>query len=266
LLALGIGANTAIFSFVNAVLLKQLPVVDPTRLVTFSQETPRGPVGVVWSLNALDEVSKQVPASSGVFGWALMPVNLSEVSSARWVKGEMVTGQYFRTLQVRAAIGRLLSEDDVRDALGDPVCVLSYGFWQRGFGGDPAVVGRTVQLNGQASTLVAAIGLHGLLALSVSRRARELGIRMAVGVQRRDVVTLFGRESFVLVLIGIGIGVPLALVSARLLGSLLFGVPTNDPLSLAGSIAVLLSATLLATLPSLWRASRFDPATAIRRE
>jgi hypothetical protein len=70
----------------------------------------------------------------------------------------------------------------------------------------------------------------------------------------------------VLVLVGVSIGVPLALPSGRVLEGLLFGVTANDPLTLTGSVAVRLSATVLATCPSLWRVSRSDPATAIRRE
>jgi hypothetical protein len=62
----------------------------------------------------------------------------------------MVTGHYFRTLQVKPAIGRLLNEDGVRDANTNPLCMLSYGLWQRKFGGDPNVVGRNVFLNGHA--------------------------------------------------------------------------------------------------------------------
>ena len=79
------------------------------------------------------------------------------------MNGEMVTGQYFRTLQVQPAIGRLFDDAEVRNATGDPVCVLSYALWQREFGGDPRVVGRDVFLNGHAYRVVGvtASGFYG---------------------------------------------------------------------------------------------------------
>jgi predicted permease len=153
-LALGIGANTAMFSFVNAILLKQLPVPEPERLVTFRE---------VWPLNAVDEFAKQGRSFDGMFGWFAKPVSFSTGETAQWVMGELVTGQYFRTLQVKPAIGRLLNEDDVRDARGNPVCVLSYEFWRREFSGDPGVVRRSVYLNGHAYRVlgVTARGFYG---------------------------------------------------------------------------------------------------------
>jgi predicted permease len=162
-LALGIGANTAIFSFVNSILLKRLPVSEPERLVTFAQ-TYRGKLsGVAWSLGTVDDLAKRDPTMSGVFGWFTRPINLSAGETAQWVNGEVVTGQYFQTLQVKPAIGRLLNEDDVRDARANPVCVLSYGLWQREFGGDPRVVGRNVFLNGHTYRVlgVTANGFYG---------------------------------------------------------------------------------------------------------
>jgi predicted permease len=162
-LALGIGANTAIFSFVNAILLKRLPVAEPERLVTFA-EVYRGELRrTVWRMRTVEELAKRATAFDDVFGWFAKPVSFSKGETAQWVMGELVTGQYFRTLQVKPAIGRLLNEDDVRDARGNPVCVLSYGFWQLEFAGDPGVVGRTVFLNGHAYRVlgVTARGFYG---------------------------------------------------------------------------------------------------------
>ncbi len=149
-LALGIGANTAIFSFVNAILLKQLPVPDPGRLVTFS-EIFRGQIsGKVWRLKSVDELAKRDPAFAGLFGWFARPISFSTGNTPEWVMGDLVTGQFFQTLEVKPAIGRLLNDTDVRDATANPVCVLSYGFWQREFAGNPNVVRRSVFLNGHA--------------------------------------------------------------------------------------------------------------------
>ncbi|MCY4121153.1 MAG: ABC transporter permease [Acidobacteria bacterium] len=162
-LALGIGANTAIFSFVDAILLQRLPVAEPDRLVTFTQ-THRGEgADVVWPLRTIDALAEETPAFKGFFGWFSRPINLSAGDDGRWVNGELVTGQYYRTLGVAPAIGRLLNDEDVRNAIADPVCVLSHGLWQRAFGGDPGVVGRTVLLNGHGYRVVGvtARGFHG---------------------------------------------------------------------------------------------------------
>ena len=163
-LAIGIGANTAIFSFVNAILLKRLPVPHPERLVKFSDIGHGERRGVVWKMSSVDEAAKRNTVLDGIFGWSTRPVNFSaHGDSAEWVNGEMVTGQYFRTLEVQPAIGRLFNDDDVRNAAGNPVCVLSYALWQREFAGSSAVVGRTVLLNGRAYRVlgVAARGFYG---------------------------------------------------------------------------------------------------------
>ena len=162
-LALGIGANTAIFSFVDAILLQRLPVDEPERLVTFAQ-THRGErTGVVWPLRTIDALDEGTPAFAGVFGWFSRPINLSTGDDGRWVNGELVTGRYYSTLRVAPAVGRLLNDDDVRNAIADPVCVIGYGLWQRAFGGDPGAIGRTVLLNGHGYRVlgVTAPGFHG---------------------------------------------------------------------------------------------------------
>jgi predicted permease len=116
------------------------------------------------------------------------------------------------------------------------------------------------------TTLLAAIGLYGLLAYLVVRRTREIGIRYALGAQKGKILALFGRESAILVLLGLSIGGPLALLAANALRSLLFGVTASDPLTLCISIAMLALAALLATFIPLWRAIRVEPMTALRWE
>jgi predicted permease len=162
-LALGIGANSAIFSFVNAILLKRLPVTEPERLVTFAELRGVDTSGLVARTRTVDELAKRNSVFDGLFGWFAKPVNFSTGETGQWVMGELVTGQYFRTLKVKPAVGRLLTDDDVRNAAGNPVCVLSYALWQREFAGDSGVVGRTVFLNGHAYRVlgVTARGFHG---------------------------------------------------------------------------------------------------------
>lgn len=146
-LALGIGANTAIFSFVNAVLLKTLPVPEPERLATFSLFENGEDVNNVFSLRTINGLANQSPVFDGLFGRYPKAANLTAGDASQWVMTELVTGQYFRTLKVKPAIGRLLTEEDVREAAGNPVCVLNYDLWQARFGGDPTIIGRTVSIN-----------------------------------------------------------------------------------------------------------------------
>ncbi len=131
----------------------------------------------------------------------------------------------------------------------------------------------TERILGYLSTLfailaisLASIGLYGVLAYSVVRRTREIGVRLAIGAQRRDVAGLFARESVALMLAGLGLGVPLALVSANALKSLLFGVAAADPLTLFLSLVVLAAAALVAMAIPLWRAASVGPTVALRYE
>ena len=162
-LALGIGANTAIFSFVNAILLKRLPVPHPDRLVRLAVVDHGERGEVVWRMQDVNATAKKATTLDGLFGWFSQPVSFSTGDSARWVIGEMVTGQYFRALEVQAAVGRLFDDDDVRNATGNPVCVLSCAFWRSEFNGDSGMVGQNVHLNGHAYRVlgVAAQGFTG---------------------------------------------------------------------------------------------------------
>jgi ABC-type antimicrobial peptide transport system permease subunit len=128
------------------------------------------------------------------------------------------------------------------------------------------ILGYLSSLFAALAALLAGIGIYGMLAYSVVRRTREIGIRFAVGAQRRDVALLFTRESLVLVALGLAIGGPAALVSGRTLKSLLFGVTAADPLTLFLSVLVLAGAALLAAALPLWRASRVSPLVALRHE
>jgi predicted permease len=128
------------------------------------------------------------------------------------------------------------------------------------------ILGYLSTLFAALATLLAGIGLYGMLAYSVIRRTREIGIRFAIGAQRRDVAGLFARESLTLVAAGVAIGGIGGLAATRVLKSLLFGVGTTDLVTLAFSVVVLSIASALATALPVWRATRVDPMNAIRYE
>ena len=145
MLALGIGANTAIFNVVSAVLLEPLPYPDPDRLVTLagSQSLP--------DVEDLGGVSRSFEALGATAGWDL---DLVGQGDPQRIAGELVSGDVFRALAVRPILGRTLSgADDRRRA---PVAVVSHGFWRSHLASDPMAIGRRLQLSG---TIYAVIGV-----------------------------------------------------------------------------------------------------------
>jgi predicted permease len=114
--------------------------------------------------------------------------------------------------------------------------------------------------------VIASVGLYGTMAYAVTRRAGEIGIRMALGAQRGAVVRMILRQVLLLAAAGVAIGLPTALAASRLIESFLFGIKPNDPLALILAVTVLMIATLLAGYLPAWKASRIDPVTAIRGE
>ena len=154
-LALGIGANTAIFELVNAVRLRSLPVEKPWELanVDFAKNSEKSGnfstrsarfTSVQWK-----ELQARQQAFSGMLAWSSRRFNLASGGEVRWAEGLYVSGDYFRVLGVQPAIGRLLTREDDQPGCAAPPAVISYGFWQRQFGGDAEVLGRKVTLEGR---------------------------------------------------------------------------------------------------------------------
>jgi predicted permease len=114
--------------------------------------------------------------------------------------------------------------------------------------------------------LLAAIGLYGVLSYSVAGRTREIGIRMALGAQRRRVLAMILQEAGKLVIFGVLLGVPAAFLSSRLVASMLFGLSRTDPVSMAIVIAILVCIALLASFIPARRATKVDPMIALRYE
>jgi putative ABC transport system permease protein len=156
-LGLGIGATTAIFSVVNAVLLRQLPYAHADRLVRVFTEFPNFPNGGLrhfWvSPPEYLELKRDSTGLQAVEGWANLGANLAGTSEPVRATAGYVTGGLLPMLGVTPALGRLLSPQD--DGPNGPLtAVLSYGLWQRAFGGDGSVLGRDIRLNGNACTVV----------------------------------------------------------------------------------------------------------------
>ena len=152
-LALGIGANTAMFQLINAVRMKELPVKDPQELVSvdFASNSARGGWWSSRSANYTfahwEELQKQQQAFSGLMAWSAARFNLTSGGEPRFAEGIYVSGGFFQNLGVNAARGRTLTEADDTEAC-EMGAVISDAFWQREFSGDRGVLGRKLSLDG----------------------------------------------------------------------------------------------------------------------
>jgi predicted permease len=153
-LGLGIGANTTIFSLIDAVLLKMLPVKQPEQLVLLSHGDSRARSdGFPYSTYVQLRDHNQV--LSGVLAYHTFRLTVSVDSQPEpAVAAQLVTGNYYEVLGVNAALGRTITTDDDQVLGGHPVCVISDNYWQRRFAGDPDIVGKTLHLGGAPFTII----------------------------------------------------------------------------------------------------------------
>jgi predicted permease len=152
-LALGIGANTAIFSILNSLMLRTLPVAAPERLGILSAvEVDR----MSWTNPIWEQIRDRADLFDGAFAWTNTRFNLSRGGQSEFVDGLWASGSYFDTLGVSAILGRTFTPaDDVRGGGPDgAVAVISYGFWQRRYAGTADVIGRPVEIQGVPFTIV----------------------------------------------------------------------------------------------------------------
>ena len=149
-LALGIGANTAVFSLINATMLQRLPVAGRDRLVYVY----RGALGNVFSYPQYAALRDHTRSFDGLAGWGGITASLNAGDAAELVSGVIVTGNFFDVLGIRPAQGRLLSPRDDETPGAHPVAVISHEFWQSRFDGRADAVGREVRLNGHVFTIV----------------------------------------------------------------------------------------------------------------
>jgi predicted permease len=156
-LALGIGANTAVFSIINDSLLKPLPVEEPERLLSLFTTDAKNPGNLETShLNYID-YRDQNQVFSGLLAYTFAQVSLTRGETSEPVFGLVVSGNYFDVLGVKAAMGRTFMPHEDKTPGAHPVVALSHRLWQRRFGGDPNLVGKTISLNRHDFTVVGII-------------------------------------------------------------------------------------------------------------
>jgi hypothetical protein len=210
-LALGIGANTALFSVMDAVMLKTLPVRDPEQLVVFRWlgaagwykgfigSNPKDPATGLrtttsMSYAAFERFRDQNQTMSSVFGFASLGIlNLNVDGQAETAIGQVVSGNYFAGLGVSADLGRTLTTED--DRVGSPAAaVISYRYWQRRFGGDPAAIGKGVYINGAAFTIAGVTPPRFFGTLDVGS-APDITVPMGTLAQTSEVLAGYQRSA-----------------------------------------------------------------------
>jgi len=198
-LALGIGANTALFSIVDAMLLKMLEVKEPDRLVLFKSVAPQDfsvgsyngssnkdqQTGLInrtsFAYVTYQRLREQHGPMSDIFAYGNVGLNVTADGQADVASGQAVTGNYFAALGVQPAVGRLLTDEDDKAGAG-AVAVLSHRYWQKRFGGDAAIVGKQINLNNVPFTVVgvSAKGFDGAMGVGTSM---DVSIPLAVEPQ-----------------------------------------------------------------------------------
>src|SRR5262249_51219482 len=154
-LAAGIGANTAIFSVINALLLRPLPYRAPEQLVKVFRAPPdpaKGMLPSIWSYPRFEILRDQNQSFAAVAGFNQSPYNLTGTGAPERLQVEMVSASYFPLLGVEAALGRTFMAEEDATPGANSVALLSYGLWQRRFGGDTKGIGETMELDKQAFT------------------------------------------------------------------------------------------------------------------
>ena len=250
-LALGIGANTAIFTVFNQVLLRVLPVEKPGQLVRHSKKDMQI-VGVVAD-------SKHRGVRAGV-----IPMVYSAVAQDSEATGLQF---YIRTTQSPE-----LAENSVRAALHglDSKLVIDSMMTMDEQIDNNVSNERMIALLATSFAFVAllmtGVGLYGVLAYATVQRTKEIGIRMALGAQRFAVVRLVLTDMTRVALAGIAVAIPLSVMLARWMRSQLFGVQPFDPLTMAGCIALTVAMVLVAAALPARRAASVEPTKALRTE
>lgn len=205
-LALGIGANSAIFTVTNALLLSAIPVSDPARLMQVQTADRDNPAALsAISLPNFEDIRAQNQVFSSMVATLGATVTLSGRGEARPLPVQLVTAAYFDTLGVKAARGRTFFVDEDRVEGGNPVAVLSYAMWIDQFGADPAILGQTINLNQSPFTVIGitpagfkgtvTVGDPDLIWMPMSMHSQALSGTIETNFENRRLRTfrIFGR-------------------------------------------------------------------------
>ncbi len=233
-LALGIGAVTAIFSVIDGLLLRKLPVIEPERLVTVSSEfaISRGfKGGAGWNYPMWEKFEPRSSLFDGAFAWCARELTVGRAGESAAASAVLASGAFFSTLGVRALHGRVFTPAD--DALGGgaagPVVVIGHGFWQRRFGGSAAAIGTPLAIEGVPFTIVG-VTPRNFLGLEVGQAVDVmLPLRSETLIRGRYAALLQPRHYFLLVVLRLKRGQSLQAATETMRGLETDIVPANAP-------------------------------------
>jgi len=261
-LALGIGANTAIFSLMDTVMLKSLPVKEPVQLVLFGNGLDSGisdgfPNPWLYSYPFYREMRKRNQVFSAVAAAFSMTDRVHGTvagrSDAETMNIQMVSGTYFPMLGVQALVGRTISEEDDQTEGRNPVAVVSYAWWTRSLSRDASVLDQKFTIG---STTFSIIGVAP---------PEFFGTKVGE-VPDMWILWLVLREVLILAAVGVAIGIPVSLAGDRFVSSMLFGLRGADALGLLSAVGLLVVVAVIAGYLPARRASLIDPMVALRYE
>ena len=153
-LALGTGVNTTVFSLINGILLRPMPVAHPEQIVVLAARQEGSPGFQSFSYPDYQDIRSQTDAFSDILAYRVSLVGLSVDGKGEHCVVSRVTGNYFRTLGIQPALGRFILPSEGQTPGADPIFVLGYAYWQKRFGGDKSVIGRQVDIDGHPVTIV----------------------------------------------------------------------------------------------------------------
>jgi len=293
-LALGIGANAAMFSLTDRVLLQRLPVSNPDQLLVFSTQAPfeKEPVSS-FSYPMYRDLRDRNQVLSGMIARGGVSMNVSYGDQTERASGELVSGNYFEVLGVRPWAGRLLTQEDDRTPGAHPVAVISYGFWERRFGKDQSIIGKTILVNEHPLTLLGVTppNFYGVYLSSApdvwvplmmtpvfnplppTRLSERTHQWLTVMGRRKDPVSepqamfvMVMKHGIVIVLCGAAVGTLISLALSRFMQGMLFGISPTNALTFAGAGMGLVLVALLGCYFPARRATRVNPLEALRYE
>jgi predicted permease len=201
-LALGIGANTAIFSMVNSFLLRPLPVKDPGQITVLGFQQKKGPLQDSFSVPEFQDIQRGASAAfSDVFAYQFGAGGITTQGKTQPITVNYVSGNYFTALGLKPALGRLIEPSEGDPAVLNPVLVLGYNYWKTNLGADPSIVGRAVSYDGHPTTVIGVTPreFHGTYAIVDSQGYLPVGMMSADSNYPKDSMT--NRESRQLLLL-----------------------------------------------------------------
>lgn len=275
-IGLGIGVNTGVFTLLSGLVLRDLPLPDAGELITIHQRyggirrnPGLDPIGQHFTI----EVAPNQDVNLEVIGVAKDAHlhDFTQIENSFMYLPAVPREQPDLQLLVRSSLNFSEVVDGIRNAAReiDPALVVqvhrleeNLEFWRTL---SQVVTGLAGSL-GSLALLLASIGVYGVVSYTISRRVREVGIRMALGAQRRGVLRMILVQSLRPVVIGMSVGLLVAIAVSKILESLLFGVSAHDALALIGAPLFLLGVATLACWVPVRRVIRMDPLATLRYE